>query len=356
MELPYRVLNQPLPEIEIVDMRAELAGGNKSVLSGALKNLLTETLTNKQQAIILLNRRGYSTFVMCRKCGAVIKCPNCGKVMTYHSDKTLRCHTCEIEIEPPKICPKCGSDKIKFLGTGTEKLEETLREELPSAKILRMDKDTTTKKFAHEQILASFRRGDFDILFGTQMVAKGHDLEKVSAVGILSADAVLFFPDFRSAEQCFDLIVQAAGRAGRADLPGKVIVQAYNANAETIKLARQQEYKNFAETELIKREFGFFPPYNRLVKLIFTAKDLEKARDFAERIVATFRQEVISNAKARVEIFGPIVAAVGKLYGEFRFAVLIKTLDLEIVRGFLRFHNLHKLPEVQIDFDPTFTD
>ena len=356
LELPNRVFNQPLPEIEIVDMRAELAGGNKNVVSSALKNLLTETLTNHQQAIILLNRRGYSTFVMCRKCGAVIKCPECGKTMTYHANGTLKCHTCEIEQKAPKICPKCGSDKIKFLGAGTEKLEQYLREELPAAKILRMDRDTTTKKFAHEQILSAFKRGDFDILFGTQMVAKGHDVQTVTAVGILNADSILFFPDFRSAEQCFDLIVQAAGRAGRADLPGKVIVQAYNADAETVKLACQQDYKNFAENEFLKREFGFFPPYNRLVKLIFVNKNLDKARDFAERIVATFRQEVISNAEVRIEIFGPIPAAVGKLCGEFRFAVLIKTLDLEIVRGFLRFHNLHKLPEVQIDFDPTSTD
>ena len=353
LELPHRILNQPLPEIEIVDMRAELESGNKSVLSGALKNLLTETLTNHQQAIILLNRRGYSTFVMCRKCGEVIRCADCGKTMTYHADGTLRCHTCEIEIEPPKICPKCGSNKIKYLGAGTEKLEQALREELPAARILRMDRDTTAKKLAHEQILAAFKRGDFDILFGTQMVAKGHDVQTVTAVGILNADSILFFPDFRSAEQCFDLIVQAAGRAGRADLSGKVIVQAYNAEAEVIKLACEQDYKTFADGELFKREFGFFPPYSRLVKLIFTGKNAAKVQDFAERIVATFTQEI---KDVRAEIFGPIPASVGKLFNEFRFAVLIKTLDLEIVRGFLKFYGLHKSPDVQIDFDPLITN
>ncbi|MBO4400808.1 MAG: primosomal protein N' [Selenomonadaceae bacterium] len=356
LELPHRALNQPLPEVELADMRAELKAGNKSVLSTALKNLLSETFENHQQAIVLLNRRGYSTFVMCRDCGEVIKCPDCGKTMAYHADKKLHCHSCEIELEPPKICPACGSDRIKYFGTGTQKLEQFLKDELPEARILRMDRDSTARKFAHEEILAAFGRGEADILFGTQMVAKGHDLAGVTAVGILSADGILFFPDFRAAEQCFDLITQAAGRAGRADLPGKVIVQAYNSGADVIALACRQDFKTFAERELPKREFLFFPPFSRLVKLTFTSKDEARARSFAELIVNSFKQEVPPNSVARQEIFGPIPAAVANLRGEFRFSVLIKSLDLDAVRGFLRFHSLHKLPEVQIDFDPTTTN
>lgn len=355
LELPHRALNQPLPEVELVDMRAELKAGNKSVLSTALKNLLAETFEQHQQAIVLLNRRGYSTFVMCRECGALVRCPDCGRVMAYHSDGKVHCHSCEIHFEPPKVCPACGSDKIKYFGTGTQKLEQYLQEELPDARVLRMDRDSTTRKFAHEEILAAFARGEADILFGTQMVAKGHDLAGVTAVGILSADGILFFPDFRAAEQCFDLITQAAGRAGRADLPGKVIVQAYNADADVIALACKQDFKTFAERELPRREFLFFPPFSRLVKLTFISKDEEHAREFAEVIVNSFRREVPPNSVARQEIFGPIPAAVANLRGEFRFSVLIKSLDLDTVRGFLRFHALHKSTEVQIDFDPTTT-
>lgn len=356
LELPHRVLNQPLPEVELADMRAELKSGNKSVLSTALKNLLSETFEQHQQAIVLLNRRGYATFVMCRECGAIIKCPDCGRIMAYHADGKVHCHSCEIEFEPPEICPECGSAKIKYFGTGTQKLEQFLKDELPDARVLRMDRDSTAKKFAHEEILAAFMRGEADILFGTQMVAKGHDLPSVTAVGILSADGILFFPDFRAAEQCFDLITQAAGRAGRADLPGKVVVQAYNTGADVIALACRQDYKTFAAQELPKRKLLFFPPFSRLVKLTFTSKDEERARESATIIVNSFKLEVPPNSAARQEIFGPIPAAVANLRGEFRFSVLIKSLDLDAVRGFLRFHNLHKSPEVQIDFDPTMTN
>lgn len=356
LELPNRISNNPLPNVECVDMRAELKAGNKSVLSFALKNLLEETLENHQQAILLLNRRGYSTFVMCRDCGAVVTCPECGLPMHYHiTDKTLKCHYCEVESVPPEICPKCKSKRIKYFGTGTQKLEEFLQTELPNAKILRMDRDTTTKKFAYDEILDSFKRGDFDILFGTKMVAKGHDVANVTAVGILSADSVLNFPDFRAAEQCFELITQAAGRAGRGDLPGKVIVQTYNTDADAVKFACAQDFNSFYEIEILKRQLLFFPPFCRLVKLIFISKNKDKAKDSAERIVNSFKIEVMQNSEVRQEIFGAIPATIENLRGEFRFVVLIKTSDLEIVRGFLRFHNLHISPEVQIDIDPLKT-
>ncbi|MBQ7705910.1 MAG: primosomal protein N' [Selenomonadaceae bacterium] len=357
LEMPRRISNNPLPEVELVDMRTELQSGNRSVLSFALKNLLEETLKNHQQAILLLNARGYSTFVMCRDCGETVRCPECGISMHYHiTDKTLKCHHCEIEMTPPAVCPKCGSKRIKYFGTGTQKLEEYLSAELPAAKILRMDRDTTTKKFAHDEILNSFKRGEADILFGTKMVAKGHDIPNVTAVGILSADSVLNFPDFRAAEQCFDLITQAAGRAGRGDFPGKVIVQTYNTDADAVKFAVAQDFKSFYNVEIVKREFLFFPPFSRLVKLIFTAKKKEKAVDAAERIVNSFKLEVMQNSEVRHEILGPIPAVIENLRGEFQFVVLIKTSDLEIVRGFLRFHNLHIAPNVQIDFDPLVTN
>jgi len=280
--------------------------------------------------------------------------PDCGLPMTYHADGTLLCHNCGIELEPPKICPTCGSRHIKFLGTGTEKLETALKNLLPNARIQRMDRDSTGGKFGHKKILDAFAAHEFDILFGTQMVAKGHDIGGVTAVGVLSADAALSFANFRAAETCFELITQAAGRAGRADLPGKVIVQAYNIDA-AIRCGCAQDYEKFCAGELPQRKEIFFPPFSRLVKLIVTNTDELKAKTFAKEIVKTFRAEA-KNFPERQEIFGPIPAAISNLRGVFRFAVLIKSADLSSVRIFLRANNLHKRDDVYIDIDPLTTD
>lgn len=356
LPITQRVFNQPLPQVECVDMRGELREGNKTVLSRALQNLLRETLKNHRQAILLLNRRGYSTFVMCRSCGYVVSCQDCGLSMTYHADEKMRCHHCEIETEPPKNCPKCGSKYIKYFGSGTQKLEQALKEILPAAKILRMDRDTTNKKFAHKKILDSFGRGEYDILFGTQMVAKGHDIKNVTAVGILSADAALNFPDFRAAEICFDLITQAAGRAGRSNFPGKVIVQTYNTEAGAVVFGCQHDYESFAEAELLCRKEFFFPPYSRLVKILFMSKKKEVAKTFGEEIAKKFKSEAKKNPDIRQEILGPIPARIEKLKDIFRFVLLIKTSDLDFVRKFLHSLNLQKMSNVQIDIDPTMTN
>lgn len=356
LKMPHRVLNNPLPEVDRVDMRGELKAGNRSVLSRNLVELLKKTLADKQQAIILLNRRGWSTVVMCRVCGEVAKCPDCGLPMTYHADGKLLCHRCEVEAAPPEICPNCGSKHIKFLGTGTEKLEKALENSLPNAKILRMDRDSTGGKFGHKKILDAFAAHEFDILFGTQMVAKGHDISGVTAVGVLSADAALSFSNFRAAENCFTLITQAAGRAGRADLPGKVIVQAYDINAAAIRFGCEQSYEKFYANELPQRKEIFFPPFCRLVKLIFMHKDEDKAKTFAKEIRAAFRAEVAKNSSTRQEIFGPIPAAIARLKDIYRFVLLIKSENLLEVRKFLREHNLHKRENVYIDIDPLTTD
>jgi len=356
LKMPRRVLNNPLPKVECVDMRGELAAGNKEVLSRALLMLLKKTLAEKNQAIILLNRRGWSTLVMCRKCGEVVRCPDCGLPMTYHVDGKLRCHHCEIETEPPAVCPSCGSLRIKFLGTGTEKLERALKFYLPSAKVIRMDRDSTREKFGHKKILDAFAAHEADILFGTQMVAKGHDISGVTAVGVLSADAALNFSNFRAAENCFALITQAAGRAGRADLPGKVIVQAYDPNAPAIRFGCSQDFEKFYANELPQREEIFFPPFCRLVKLIVASTKEDKAKTFAKEIVALFREEVVKNSSTRQEIFGPIKAAIANLRGVFRFAIIIKTADLSAVRNFLKAHDLHRRNDIQIDIDPLTTD
>ena len=356
LKMPRRVLNNPLPEVKCVDMRGELKAGNKSVLSRALQVLLKKTLTENQQAIILLNRRGWSTVVMCRACGEVAKCPDCGLPMTYHADGMLRCHHCEIELVPPEICPNCGSKHIKFLGTGTEKLEKALKNFLPNARVLRMDRDSTREKFGHKKILDAFAAHEYDILFGTQMVAKGHDISGVTTVGVLSADAALNFANFRAAENCFALITQAAGRAGRADLPGKVIVQAYNVDAAAIRFGCAQDYEKFFANELPQRKEIFFPPFCRLVKLTFMHKDEDKAKNFAKEIRNAFRLEVAKNSSKRQEIFGPISAAIANLRGVYRFVLLIKSENFSSVRNFLRAHNLHKRDDVIIDIDPLTTD
>lgn len=356
LKLSHRIFDNSLPEVQLVDMRGELRAGNKKVLSRDLQNLLTETLKNNQQAILLLNRRGYHTFVMCRSCGEVIKCPDCGLSMTYHAEGNLKCHHCEIEMPTPKICPKCGSKYIKFFGTGTQKLEQQLNEILPDAKILRMDRDTTTEKFGHKKILDAFGRGEYNILFGTQMVAKGHDIQNVTAVGILSADSSLNFADFRASEICFDLITQAAGRAGRANFPGKVIVQSYNTNADAIIFGCSQDYEKFYNHEILNREEFFFPPFSRLVKILFMSKKSQAAKIFAEEIAEAFKISAKKNSPARQEVLGPIPAMIENFKGVYRFVILIKSGDLNFVRKFLRELNLHKMPEVQIDFDPLTTN
>lgn len=356
LSMPHRVLNNPLPEIECVDMRGELNAGNRDVLSRALTELLKKTVADGQQAILLLNRRGWSTIVMCRKCGAVVACPNCGLSMTYHADGKMRCHHCELEQEPPKVCPACGSRWIKFLGTGTEKLERALKNALPNARVIRMDRDSTGGKFGHQKILDAFAAHEYDILFGTQMVAKGHDIGGVTAVGVLNADSALSFSNFRAAEMCFELITQAAGRAGRSDLPGKVIVQAYNVDAPAVRFGCAQDYETFAANELPLRQDVFFPPYCRLIKLIFTGTDETKAKSNAKEIVKLFRTELGKKKSARHEAFGPIPAAIAKLRGVYRFAVLIKTDDLSKVQGFLMVHELHKRTDIVIDIDPLTTD
>lgn len=351
LKLPHRVRGNELPEVECVDMREELKRGNRNVLSRSLQRLLQNTLDNRQQAILLLNRRGYSTFVMCRECGEVIKCPDCGLPMVYHRDGKLRCHHCDIEDAPPDICPKCGSRYIKYFGSGTQRLEQALKIALPNAKILRMDRDTTGKKLSHQQMITKFKEHEYDILFGTQMVAKGHDIDNVTAVGILSADATLNIPDFRASEQCFMLITQAAGRAGRAELKGKVVVQAYNPDHEAVVFGCRQDYDSFCKYELPLRKELMYPPYSRMIKLIFTGKDEAKVQAKAQEIVNIFDEEFEMGGGS--EAMGPAPAIVAKYKDIYRFVVIIKTTELNRVIDFLRKYQINIRDDIIIDIDPT---
>lgn len=350
LSMPKRIGNRPLPTSASVDMRAELKAGNRKVLSRAVQEMLREVAGRREQAILLLNRRGYSTFVMCRSCGYVAVCPECSLPMVYHRDGRLLCHHCDIHGEPPGSCPKCGSAYIRYFGSGTEKLETELKELLPELRVVRMDRDTTQKKFAHTEILKAFRAGQYDVLLGTQMVAKGHDIPNVTAVGIISADSSLNLPDFRAAERCFMLITQAAGRAGRGDRPGHVLVQCYTPEHYAVKTALEQDYEGFYEKEIAMRKELFFPPFCRLVKLTFLDQDAKRAGAEAEAFHRRFMQTFRGNGKHR--FIGPAPAVVEKYRGVYRFNALIKTADIDGLREFLREAGLHMRQDVWIDIDP----
>ncbi len=350
LSMAERIGGRPLPTSGTVDMRAELKAGNRKVLSRAVQEMLRETKARGEQAILLLNRRGYSTFVMCRACGQVVVCPECGMPMAYHKNGRMLCHHCDIHGTPPDVCPKCGSTYIRYFGTGTEKLEAELAELLPEARVVRMDRDTTQKKFAHSDILRGFRARAYDILLGTQMVAKGHDIPNVTAVAVVSADASLNMPDFRAAERCFMLITQASGRAGRGDLPGRVLVQCYSPEHYAVRAAIAQDYGMFYEKELEMRRMLFFPPFCRLIKLTFHDENEERARSEAEAFRGRFHAAFAGDDRQR--LIGPAPAVIEKFRGVYRFDILIKTAALGETQEFLRRDGLHLRQDVWIDVDP----
>lgn len=357
LTMPKRIHDIPLPEICAVDMRKELKTGNRHIISRSLEALIKDTMNKHQQVIIMLNRRGYATFVMCRSCGAVIKCPECGLPMVYHQTqgrRILLCHHCDIRQEVPTVCPTCGSRYIKYFGSGTEKLEQELRTLVPQARVIRMDRDTTTGKFSHQEILSRFKHGDYDILLGTQMVAKGHDIPNVMAVGIISADSCLNVPDFRAAERCFMLITQTAGRAGRTEREdserGHVIVQTYNTEHYAVQCGIAQDYEGFYAQEIKMREALQYPPFTRLVKLIFQNEDAARAKQEAESLVLTAQKRL--PAESGTQILGPAPALVARFRRVYRFVVLFKTHHLSMVQKFLRDQSMHLRTDVAIDIDP----
>jgi len=353
LRMPQRIGERPLPAVACVDMRLELQQGNRKIISRALQTLIADTLTKKEQLILMLNRRGYSTFVMCRSCGHVIKCNFCGLPLVYHKNGRLSCHHCDVTEPVPDVCPKCGSRYIKYFGSGTEKLEQELKELVPQARIVRMDRDTTTGKFAHSRILDAFRRGEYDILLGTQMVAKGHDIPNVTAVGIISADSSLNMPDFRAAERCFMLITQTAGRAGRGTVPGHVVVQSYNPEHYAVQCGIRQDYEGFYRAELAMRRQLFFPPFSRLVKLTFQNEQEQKAQEAAMCFRDSFASAFVEDDTQ--QIIGPSPAIIANFRGIYRFCLLIKTGRLEAVQDFLRAREMQLRMDVIIDIDPIST-
>lgn len=351
LELTQRVGKRPLPAVQVVDMREELARGNRSVLSDALASLLEETLSKHQQAIILLNRRGFSTFVMCRKCGYVVKCDTCDVAMVYHkSQQRLRCHYCDAEKEIPQICPSCGSKYIKFFGTGTEKVEQQLHELFPDARIIRLDQDTTSRKNSSDRIIEAFRRHEYDILLGTQMVAKGHDFASVSAVGILAADSLLNLPAFWAGERTFQLLTQAAGRAGRSTIPGRVVMQTYAPDHYVITCASKQDYLSFYTKEIAYRQELQYPPFFTLLKITIIDEDEEllwrHGNDLAQ-ILKSWTRDNNSN----IVIIGPFADVIKKVRNKYRIVILIRGNDLSTIKDFIRSRAEFRRSGVILDVD-----
>ena len=348
--LSKRPLGQPLPQVEIVDMRQELADKNYGVLSRKLKRELQNLVQGDEQAIVLLNRRGYSTFVMCRDCGYTVVCDHCAVAMVYHTaGNNLRCHYCGKTLPVPQECPQCHSKRIKYFGTGTQKAEEELGT-VEGLKPLRMDQDSTRAKFAHEEIMSEFKSGKYNALVGTQMVAKGHDIPRVTLVGVLSADSSLRLPDYRAGERTFDLLTQAAGRAGRGSKPGKVIFQTYEAQSDVVQQAAKQDYKTFATLELQNRKEYRYPPFCQMLKLIVLDRDEQNGINLADRLVNFLRTK--ENAESNVEIMGPFPALVGKVRDYYRFIVLVKGEDLSPVKAQIMQSEFKDLRNIYFDVDP----
>ncbi|SFL87269.1 primosomal protein N' [Pelosinus propionicus] len=346
-----RIANANLPEVTIVDMREELRKKRRNVISLSLQELLQETISRGEQAIILLNRRGYATFVMCRECGHIARCKHCDISLVYHSvGKKLKCHYCQCIETVPDICPECNSRYIRFFGTGTQKLQEEIVTLFPHIRVVRMDQDTTGGRMAYDRILEAFAKGEYDLLLGTQMVAKGHDVKNVTAVGIIAADSILNLPDFRAAERVYALLTQAAGRAGRGDKAGKVVVQTYNPEHYAVQAGANQDYQSFYEAEIVYRKALCYPPYGQIIKLTVQAKEESMARSQADQIIKELRS-LMAESKT-VEIIGPFPAPIAKVNDIFRMNMIIKAKDLASVRTHITSMGLTIRPDVMIDVEP----
>ena len=309
-----------IPEVKILDMRKHLNDKSAS-FSEVLLDKISEKIAKKEQVVLMLNRRGYSSFIMCRDCGFVPECPNCDISLTLHMDtKTLNCHYCGHTTGIPHTCPNCQSKKIRYYGSGTQKVEEELSELIPEARILRMDVDTTKKKGAHERILSSFGAGEADILLGTQMIAKGLDFPNVTLVGVINADTALNLPDFRSSERTFQLLTQVAGRAGRADKKGQVLIQTFNPDHYAIRLAQAHDYEGFYQLEMAFRRKLNYPPYFYTVQLVISHQDEDQVVKKSYEIMALLK----ANLSEKARVLGPIPKPIARTHNLYHYQLLIK--------------------------------
>lgn len=322
LELSKRANNSKLPEVEIVDLKMELANGNRSMLSTKLYGEIEQNLKQHRQTILFLNRRGFSTFIMCRECGYTVKCKNCNISMTYHkTENKLKCHYCGYEENVVTVCPECHSTKIRYFGTGTQKLEQEINKLFPEASTIRMDIDTVTKKNSHEEILNKFKNENIDILIGTQMVVKGHHFPNVTLVGVIAADSSLNIDDYRANERTFQILTQVAGRAGREQLDGKVIIQTYNPDNFSIICAQKQDYKMFYNTEIALREQLKYPPFCDIILIGFNSLNEKEIIEASTRVYNYLKARL---GEQEFYVLKPMPSPIDKIQNRFRWRIIIK--------------------------------
>lgn len=327
LTLSKRVHEKPLPECEIVDLREELKKGNRSILSTRLQELLSDRLQKGQQSMLFLNRRGMAGFVSCRSCGNVIKCPHCDVSLSQHAGGRMVCHYCGYEKPYPKVCPECGSRYIGGFKAGTEKVEEIVKKTFPEARVLRMDYDTTRTKGSYENILSAFASQKADILIGTQMIVKGHDFPNVTLVGVLAADMSLHISDYHAAERTFELLTQAAGRAGRGTLPGQVVIQTYDPAHYAVTCARTQDYEQFYEKEIVYRSMLRYPPAANMLLILITSEKEERAVLASELLFSQIQKHIEQKEKETCQVMGPANAAIYKVNDIYRRVIYLKTKE-----------------------------
>ncbi|GAA0085441.1 primosomal protein N' [Clostridium sp. CTA-7] len=356
IELNNRIDNKPMPIMDVVDMREELNSGNISMFSKKLFLEIKETLNRKEQVILFLNRRGFSTFVSCRSCGYVFKCHKCDISMTYHRNGYLVCHYCGFAQKQQKVCPKCNSKYVKHFGAGTERVEQEVKKYFKDARVLRMDVDTTRNKNSHEDIYNSFKSGEGDILIGTQMISKGLDFKNVTLVGVLAADMSINIPDYRSAEKTFQIITQVAGRAGRGSKEGKVIVQTYNPQHYSLIYAKNYDYEGFYNEEFTARGLMYYPPFGRILLLNGSSKNEKSLKEFMNILKNDL--EKIKEDYLNVEMLGPVPCIISKIKDNYRWQILFKgDLSLDFCKKikdklYQLNKNVYNEVKVTIDINP----
>jgi primosomal protein N' (replication factor Y) len=350
-----------LPPVQVIDMRHELRAGNRSIFSRVLQREMKRALADREQIILFLNRRGASTFVMCRDCGTAIRCPRCDVPLTFHlKSKRLTCHHCNHQQPVPRNCPICQSRRIRHFGVGTQRVEAAVNELLPAARVLRWDRDTTRGKASHQALLDRFVHHQADVLVGTQMVAKGLDLPLVTLVGVISADTALNLPDFRAAERTFQLLAQVAGRAGRGPHGGQVIVQTYTPDHYAIQSAARHDYAGFYARERAFRHQMDYPPFARLARLVYSDPDLGRCREQAQALASSLEEGIRRHHLDRISLVGPAPCFLSRLRGRWRWQIIVRAASpVRITLERPRENDLHRLlssvplpPGWRLDIDP----
>ena len=357
-ELKKRYNDAKVPPVTVINMQEHGRAAYKNVISIPLQTEIKETLAKGQQVILLINRRGFSTFTQCQACGHVIECPNCAIPMIWHAkDKMLKCHYCNHSEYFPDVCPECGSDAFKNSGTGTQKIEQYVKDIFPENTVERIDSDILVRKGEHIRLLEKFQRGDIDILVGTQMIAKGLDNPNVTLVGVISADASFNLPDFRASERGFQLLTQVAGRAGRGEFAGKVLFQTYNPDFYALESAKSQNYTEFYETEIAARNEFDYPPFSQIIRLVLSSANNFRAEKSAQEIALRLCMMIEKfGISERLEVLGPTPCVIERINGQYRFQILIKNkLDMkghQFISGFLNRITLPKDIKMVVDVDP----